>query len=61
MLSIITPEADVNYEHLLNGARQNTDGYGFAMVTHKGRGGLIVERSMNRYDLIEKFREARKA
>jgi hypothetical protein len=61
MLSIITPEADVNYEHLLNGARQNTDGYGFAMVTHKGAGGLIVERSMNRWELIEKFREARTA
>lgn len=61
MLSIITPEADVNYEHLLNGAKQNTDGYGFAMVTHKGPGGLIVEKSMNRYDLIQKFREARTA
>lgn len=61
MLSLITPEAEVNYEHLLNGAKRNTDGYGYAIVRHKGPNGLLVYKNMNRYATIERFREDRLA
>lgn len=61
MLSLITPEAEVNYEHLFNGAKKNTDGYGYAIVRHKGPNGLLVFRSMNRFEAIERFKEDRKA
>lgn len=57
MLSLITPEAQVSYEHLDNGARQNTDGYGYAIVRHKGYGGLLVHRGMNRFEVLDKFKQ----
>jgi predicted glutamine amidotransferase len=60
LLSLAVPGAEINYEHLMNGAKQNTDGYGWAMALHKGRNGLLVFRSLDRNKALETFQAARK-
>lgn len=62
MLSLLLPGAEIDSEHLLNGAKANTDGYGWAMVFGGDRDhrNLIVSKSMNRFEALDKFADARK-
>lgn len=61
MLSYFPPDVMPNVDHILNGALQNPDGHGWAMVVGPSGGQrLMTSKSMNRAEAIESFMKARR-
>lgn len=61
MLSLYPPGIQPDPEHLLNGARINRDGFGYAIITGTTRSGrgLLTGKSMTAPDLVKQFCELR--